>query len=54
MNAALEASRAQVREYQELLEEKIRQRTDELEQALQKALMANTAKSEFLATCRTN
>ncbi|HEY3440865.1 MAG TPA: ATP-binding protein [Paludibaculum sp.] len=49
MIAALASSRSELRDYQELLEEKIHQRTDELEQALQKAELANTAKSEFLA-----
>jgi len=49
MIAALASSRSQLKEYQELLQEKIHQRTDELEQALQKAELANTAKSEFLA-----
>ena len=49
MVAALASSRAQVKEYQETLQEKIHQRTDELGQALQKALTASTAKSEFLA-----
>lgn len=49
MIATLASSRAELKEYQELLEEKIHQRTDELEQALQKALTASTAKSEFLA-----
>ncbi len=49
MVAALEASRGEVQEHRALLEQRIRQRTDELEQALQKALTASTAKSEFLA-----
>jgi len=49
MIAALASSRSELREYQEHLQEKIHQRTDELEQALQKAELANTAKSEFLA-----
>lgn len=46
----LASSRAQLREYQEQLEEKIRARTDELEQALQKAMQATQAKTEFLAS----
>ena len=49
MIEALAASKAQVREYQELLEEKIRQRTDELERALGQAMTASQTKSEFLA-----
>jgi signal transduction histidine kinase/DNA-binding NarL/FixJ family response regulator len=49
MVGALAASQAQVKEYQELLEERIRSRTEELEQALRRALSASHAKSEFLA-----
>jgi signal transduction histidine kinase/CheY-like chemotaxis protein/HPt (histidine-containing phosphotransfer) domain-containing protein len=45
----LASSRAQLREYQEQLEAKIRDRTDELEQALQQARQATQAKTEFLA-----
>ncbi len=49
MIAALEKSRSEVREYQELLEERIRQRTEALEEAMQRSQAANQAKSEFLA-----
>ncbi|MBL8212252.1 MAG: response regulator [Bryobacterales bacterium] len=42
-------SKEEVREHQELLEERIRQRTEQLERAMQKAQAANQAKSEFLA-----
>ncbi len=49
MIGSLETYQEQLREHQEQLEEKIRSRTDELEQALQKALSASQAKSEFLA-----
>ena len=46
---ALVASREEIRQYQELLEERIRQRTRELEVAKDAALAASQAKSEFLA-----
>ncbi len=49
MIAALAESRREVAEYQELLEERIRQRTEALEEAMQRALAATRAKSEFLA-----
>ena len=49
MIEALAVSNAQVREYQELLEEKIRLRTEELERALGQAMTASQTKSEFLA-----
>lgn len=49
MIAAIEASRAQVKEYQDLLEERILERTEQLETALRAALAASQAKSEFLA-----
>ncbi|WP_321472429.1 ATP-binding protein [uncultured Paludibaculum sp.] len=49
MIGSLAEYREQLQEHQEQLEEKIRSRTDELEQALQKALSASQAKSEFLA-----
>jgi len=52
LNAMIETlknSRHEVREYQERLEEKIRERTEQLEEAMQKALAASRAKSEFLA-----
>ncbi len=49
MSSALAVSQAQVKEHQELLEERIRLRTEELEEALQKAMQASQAKSEFLA-----
>ncbi|MCU1337619.1 MAG: hybrid sensor histidine kinase/response regulator [Bryobacterales bacterium] len=49
MIAALASSQDEIRQYQELLEERIRQRTQELEQAMHGALAASQAKSEFLA-----
>ncbi len=49
MIAALEESNAEVRRYQELLETKIKQRTEALEDALKQAVSASQAKSEFLA-----
>jgi signal transduction histidine kinase/DNA-binding response OmpR family regulator len=45
----LGTSRQQVRQHQELLEERIAQRTHELERAMHSALAASHAKSEFLA-----
>ncbi|HSP66498.1 MAG TPA: ATP-binding protein [Bryobacteraceae bacterium] len=49
MIAALAESQDQIRQYQELLEDRIRQRTQELEKAMHGALAASQAKSEFLA-----
>jgi signal transduction histidine kinase/ActR/RegA family two-component response regulator len=49
MITALAASQEQIRQHQELLEERIRARTAELEQAMQGAVVATHAKSEFLA-----
>ena len=49
MIKALGASQAEIRQHQELLEERIQQRTEELEKAMQTALAASQAKSEFLA-----
>jgi signal transduction histidine kinase/CheY-like chemotaxis protein len=49
MVAALDASKKELLENQELLEERIRQRTQELERAMQDAMAASAAKSEFLA-----
>lgn len=49
MIEALERSQAEVRRYQESLEERIRQRTAALENATVQALAASKAKSEFLA-----
>jgi signal transduction histidine kinase/CheY-like chemotaxis protein len=45
----LGATREQIHQHQELLEERIAQRTNELERAMQSALAASHAKSEFLA-----
>ncbi|MFN3324617.1 MAG: response regulator [Bryobacteraceae bacterium] len=45
----LRAYQRQVREQQDLLEERIRQRTEALEEAMQRAQAASQAKSEFLA-----
>jgi signal transduction histidine kinase/CheY-like chemotaxis protein len=49
MIQALAASQAEIDQYQELLEQRIRQRTSELEVAKDAALAASQAKSEFLA-----
>jgi signal transduction histidine kinase/CheY-like chemotaxis protein len=49
MIETLAASQAEIRQHQELLEDRIRQRTGELEQAMHGALAASQAKSEFLA-----
>jgi signal transduction histidine kinase/CheY-like chemotaxis protein len=49
MVAALDASKKEVLEYQNTLEERIRQRTAELQVAMQEAMAASEAKSEFLA-----
>jgi signal transduction histidine kinase len=49
MIEALAAAQEQVREQQELLEQKVKDRTDQLEQAMRMAQAANQAKSEFLA-----
>lgn len=45
----LAASHAEIRRHGELLEERIHQRTEELEKAMRAALAASQAKSEFLA-----
>ena len=49
MIEALVGSQEEIRLHQELLEERIRQRTEELERAMHGALNASQAKSEFLA-----
>ena len=49
MIADLAASRNEILQYQEQLEERIRRRTRDLEEASRKALAASQAKSEFLA-----
>jgi signal transduction histidine kinase len=49
MIEALAASEKQIREQQELLEQKVKDRTDQLEEATRVAQAANQAKSEFLA-----
>ena len=45
----LTVSREEIRQHRELLEERIRQRTEDLEKAMRTALAASQAKSEFLA-----
>ena len=49
MIEALAATQNELLQNQEMLEERIRQRTQQLEVAMQKALAASQAKSEFLA-----
>jgi len=49
MIETLAASQEEIRQHQELLEQRIRQRTEELEKAMHTALAASHAKSEFLA-----
>ena len=49
MIEALAASQAEIQRHHELLEERIRQRTEALEEAMHRALAASQAKSEFLA-----
>lgn len=49
MIQSLASSRRQVREHQEQLEEKIRERTSELQLSMNRAEAASRAKSEFLA-----
>src|SRR5580704_1364354 len=46
---ALAASRLEIRGHQELLERRIKERTEQLEDATRRAQAANQAKSEFLA-----
>ncbi len=48
MIAALDESRTEVRRYHDELEDRILQRTEEIEQALHRALAASQAKSDFL------
>jgi hypothetical protein len=49
MIAEIRASQEEVRQHRELLEERIRQRTEDLDRAMRTALAASQAKSEFLA-----
>jgi signal transduction histidine kinase/CheY-like chemotaxis protein len=49
MIRALAESREELRQHQDLLEQRIAQRTEELEEAMHRALAASQAKSEFLA-----
>jgi signal transduction histidine kinase/ActR/RegA family two-component response regulator len=49
MIEALAASRQEIREHQGLLERRIKERTEQLEEATRHAQAANQAKSEFLA-----
>src|SRR5579864_8961576 len=49
MIEALVASRNEIRRHQELLEQRIGERTEQLEDAMRRAQAANQAKSEFLA-----
>src|SRR5579863_176475 len=49
MIEALTASRKEIREHQELLERRIKERTEQLEEATRQAQAANQAKTEFLA-----
>jgi len=50
MIEALAASHQEIRRHQELLERRIRERTEQLEEATWQAQTANQAKTEFLAT----
>lgn len=49
MIEALAASRKEIRQHQELLERRIKERTEQLEEATRQAQAANQAKTEFLA-----
>ena len=49
MIEALAASRKEIQEHQDLLEQRIKERTEQLEEAMRNAQAANEAKSEFLA-----
>ncbi len=49
MIVEIKASQEEVRQHRELLEDRIRQRTEDLEKAMRTALAASQAKSEFLA-----
>ncbi len=49
MIEALKASREEIRSHHELLEERIRRRTEDLEEATRRAEMASHVKGEFLA-----
>jgi len=49
MIEALSSSQEEIGRHQDLLEQRIRQRTEELEEAMLRAQAANEAKSEFLA-----
>ena len=49
MIVALAASKEEIRKHQELLEQRIRERTEALEDAMHRAIEASQAKSEFLA-----
>jgi signal transduction histidine kinase/CheY-like chemotaxis protein len=49
MIGMLSKQRSELEQHQELLEQRIRQRTEALEEAMQHALAASRAKSEFLA-----
>ncbi len=50
MIEALASSRKEIREHQQLLERRIKERTEQLEHATKLAQTANQAKTEFLAT----
>ena len=49
MIAEINASQKEIRQHRDLLEERIHQRTEDLEKAMRTALAASQAKSEFLA-----
>ena len=49
MIAEINTSQKEIRQHRDLLEERIRQRTEDLEKAMRTALAASQAKSEFLA-----
>ncbi len=49
MIVEINTSQAEIRQHRDLLEDRIRQRTEDLEKAMRTALAASQAKSEFLA-----
>jgi hypothetical protein len=54
MIEALKASREEIRSHHEMLEERIRRRTEDLQEATRRAETASKVKGESWPTCRTN